>query len=835
MTLIKKEHKFVIENETRSQLEIDNLEYSLKSIDFKSKTGFNILVKLLIFTVTITIGTEGIVEIAAQEFGSIKGRVINAETKEPLSGANIFIKDIGRGTTTDKNGKFFLEKINAGDHSLAGSYIGYIKLSLNISVLSGQTSSVDLLMEPTTLKSPQVFVIGESSLALQRIPGSGTLISSVRLLQTRPLSGNEILRQIPGIHVQEEEGLGLRANISIRGLNPDRSRTVLMLEDGVPVALAPYGEPEMYYTPPIDRMSGIEIVKGSGSILFGPQTIGGVINYITVDPRNAPEGRMIIQGGQNGFLLAQAQFAKKYENSAMLVNVLRKQADSIRDIFFNVTDVLTKMTINLSQKSSLGFKLNAYDEISNSTYVGLTQKLYDTDPNFNPVPDDRLKIRRYSTSATHQYNLNSKSVLKTTFYAYQTTRNWQRQDYRYSDDGTEIIVKNSTGNRNRTFEVIGLEPRLKLDFSVANFRNEFDAGIRIHSERAHEQRINGETGNSNTGVIRDDEIRSGKAISAFIQNRIFLNERLSLTPGIRVERFSYERNISRTRVTNAEGERIPTDVDLRSGDDLLEFIPGLGVSYVPNNSITLFAGAFRGFAPPRIKDAITVTDGGYEAVSVELDAEESLNLELGTRMEALKGVSLEATVFMMDFKNQIIPTSESGGAATDLPKVNQGQTLHKGIEGNLGFDLGRLLGMKSALSMNIGYTYVNAEFSTDRFIKEVNVKGFRLPYAPQNLISLRFRYSHPVGLSLGLNGSYVSSQFADNVNTVEGSPNGRTGLIPSYQIWDLSGQYQFHNLPLRGFLSVKNIFDRKYIVSRRPEGIKPGLFRQMMIGFDYLF
>ena len=163
----------------------------------------------------------------------------------------------------------------------------------------------------------------------------------------------------------------------------------------------------MYYTPPIDRMSGIEIVKGSASILFGPQTIGGVINYITVDPRTAPEGRMIIQGGQNGFLLAQAQFAKKYENSAMLVNVLRKQADSIQDIFFNVTDVLTKMTINLSQKSSLGLKLNAYDKISNSTYVGLTQKLYDTDPNFNPVPDARMKIRRYSTSVTHQSDLHS--------------------------------------------------------------------------------------------------------------------------------------------------------------------------------------------------------------------------------------------------------------------------------------------------------------------------------------------------------------------------------------------------------------------------------------------
>ncbi|MCH7887358.1 MAG: TonB-dependent receptor [Candidatus Marinimicrobia bacterium] len=773
-------------------------------------------------------------DLFAQSTASISGSVIDSDTKKPLVGANVFIEKSGVGASTDTEGRFLIPSVSDGIYILTCSYIGYEKESITLTIRNGQSPFVEFRIAAKVLEFPQISVIGIGRMSLQRIPGSGTLISSARLLNTKPLSGNEILRQVPGVHVQEEEGLGLRANISIRGLNPDRSRTVLMLEDGVPVALAPYGEPEMYYTPPIDRMSGIEIVKGSGSILFGPQTVGGVINYITVNPRLAPEGRLIFQGGQNGLFIAQGQFTKKYDDSAMLINFLRKQGDSVRSIFFKVTDVLTKMTVNLGARSSLGIKLNVYDEISNSTYVGLTQKLYDTDPNFNPVPDDRLKIRRYSTSTTHQYNLNSKSVLKTTFYAYQTTRNWQRQDYGYSDDGTEIIVKNSTGNRNRTFEVIGLEPRLKIDYKVANFRNEFDGGIRVHFERAHEQRINGETGNSHTGVIRDEEIRSGKAVSGFIQNRIFLNERLRITPGIRVERFSYERNILRTRVTNDDGDRVPTDVDLRSGDDLLEFIPGFGVSYVPNNSFTLFAGAYRGFAPPRIKDAITVTDGGTQAISILLDAERSLNLEVGTRVETEGGFSFETTIFMMDFENQIIPTSESGGAVTDLPKVNQGETEHKGIEGNIGYDFGRLLGMKSSITANLSFTHTEALFSSDRFINGVNVKGFRLPYAPEDILSLRLRYVHQNGLNIGLNGSYVSEQFADNANTSEGSANGRIGLIPSYRIWDFSGQYQLRGLPLRVSFSVKNIFNRKYIASRRPEGIKPGLFRQMIIGFDYI-
>lgn len=65
------------------------------------------------------------------------------------------------------------------------------------------------------------------------------------------------------MHLVDEEGAGLRMNLSIRGTDPDRSRSVLVLEDGIPVALAPYGEPELYYTPSMDRMSGVEVVKAA--------------------------------------------------------------------------------------------------------------------------------------------------------------------------------------------------------------------------------------------------------------------------------------------------------------------------------------------------------------------------------------------------------------------------------------------------------------------------------------------------------------------------------------------------------------------------------------------
>ena len=88
---------------------------------------------------------------------------------------------------------------------------------------------------------PQVEIISEKEGVFQRTPGSLTQIPKKEIQLSNPLSGNEIFRKSPGLHVTDEEGAGLRTNIGIRGLDPDRSRSVLILEDGIPVSLNPYG------------------------------------------------------------------------------------------------------------------------------------------------------------------------------------------------------------------------------------------------------------------------------------------------------------------------------------------------------------------------------------------------------------------------------------------------------------------------------------------------------------------------------------------------------------------------------------------------------------------
>jgi Fe(3+) dicitrate transport protein len=775
---------------------------------------------------------------------SIEGRVVN-EKGEPLQGTNIIVEQTTIGTTSDQFGKFFLAGIPSGSYRLVISYVGYEKAEREVEVIVGEITTVEIVLSKT-FDMPQIELIGARPGRFDRVPGSASLITSADIRQVSAVSSHEVFRRISGVHAVEEEGLGLRANIGIRGLDPDKSRTVLVLEDGIPVALAPYGEPELYYTPSMDRMAGVEVVKGSGSILFGPQTFGGVINYLTADPPATPTASVHLRGGQHGFFVGRIGYGTTVGNAGFQVNYLRKQGTNVGILDFNLNDLSAKFKLVTGDRSVLGLKLGIYDEISNSTYIGLTQAMYDSGRfDFTHLaPDDQLSIRRYSLSATHDIFFSDNVRLRTTAYGYTTTRNWSRQDFdnspvagreyirtvgNTSQAGGAIWFRNQTGNRNRQFEVGGIEPRLTANFEIGRTRNEFDAGVRYLYERAFEQRINGQVISPSTGSLRDDEIRTGHAISGYVQNKIGFTDRFSVTPGVRIESFRYSREILRLN---------SVDVAVTSDDYLLEVIPGAGFSYVLGEGSSVFGGIHRGFGPPRVKDAISSS-----GLSEELDAEKSWNFELGTRARLNSHVSLELTGFWLDFSNQVIPVSESSGGqgvpgATGL--TNGGATRHYGIESGLILDSMNMLTDNLRARFQGTFTWTNATFSEDRFVmsggERVNVKGNMLPYAPEYLVNGVLDFFLPSGIEAGLTATYIAEQYGDVLNLDDGSLNGRQGAMDSYLVLDARASFRVPRVTgLSLSLAVKNLLDERYIVSRRPQGIRVGLPRFITAGLDFRF
>ncbi len=768
--------------------------------------------------------------------GVIQGTIFDPDGRA-VPGASVEIEGPNRRVISDGSGRYRFANLPAGEWTIRIAADGYSPVSTtDVRVAVGGAVTQDISFTEVRGSTVQVDVVGTDRDAIAEIPGSVSLITKEELRFSHPMDANELLRRVTGVHVREDSGpVALRLNIGIRGLNPDRSRQILVLEDGIPLALAPYGEPELYYSPPIDRMQRVEVLKGSGSILYGPQTIGGVVNFVTPDPPQTSGGSFEIVGGQRDFLNFKTGYGGTIGKLGLYGSFLRKQGDGFRQFNFGVTDFTGKLNYALSPNHTLGGKFSIYDENSNSTYLGLTQRQFEIDPNGNPVPDDRLKVSRYFGSVNHQFVPNSTTLINTTVYAYNTVRNWRRQDFDrarvagrsylsvFGDEsipGDAIFLRNSAGNRNREFNVAGIESRLSKEYSIAGNRANFTGGAHYIYEKAFDDYVQGATATSSDGVLRDSETRPARGISMFAQNRFTIGKRFTITPGLRYERYNYERHITRARVNN-----IPTDVDRRGEDEISAFVPGVGVTFQPVDRLTFFVGAHRGFAPPRVKDAVSSS-----GVPVQLDAEYSWNYETGVRYAARNGVSAEATYYVLDFANQIIPASQSGGATSTL--INAGETLHRGIELQAGFDFGRFIGIGHRFTTDIRYT----NLSVARFENGIYA-GNRLPYAPENLVSFIAGYRHPRGIGMQYDVTYNGSQFADNDETVQPNVNGQIGLIPSYTLHNLSIDYErrFERFSISPFFTVKNLTNEIYISSRAPEGVQPGLFRQANVGLRVQF
>lgn len=787
---------------------------------------------------------------AATIMGDEKSLVISGKIKstdgEVVPFANIVVMGTVKGTYSNLDGVFQIFDLEDGDYTIKVSAVGYKTFTRVVTVSGSHINQLDLVFMEIGVEMPQITIIADKDRVFSKVPGSVTYIDQRELNTISPISGNEVLRRSPGVHVVDEEGVGMRVNIGIRGLDPDRSRSVLVLEDGVPVALAPYGEPEMYYTPAIDRMAGVEILKGSGQILYGPQTIGGVVNYISPNPPQDQEGAVRIQGGQGGYFSGLINYGNTFGNTGLQVNLLKKRADNVGPTKFDITDFNTKFLININDKSELGLKLGIYNEISNSTYIGINQVMYDQGgQDFTRLaPDDQLDVSRYSVSFSHKYRFSERIRLNTIAYAYTTTRNWNRQDFSINNANTPpadwtgiawgdreipggaIFMRNGTGNRNRQFAVGGIEPRLELDHSLFNIKNELIVGTRLLWEQVNEQRVNGTKAGVKSGNLVEQELRNGNAFSAYAQNKFALSKKVDFNVGVRYENFNYERDIRRRSFAGI-GVR---DTALVAGNIIHEIIPGMGFNYRPVQKLNFFGGVHKGYAPPRVKDAITALGD-----VLDLDAEASWNYELGFRSELSSWIFMEMTGFFMNFSNQIIPVAESAGGL-GFGVVNAGATRHRGVESAIVFDLSNLFGFsKSKLTYDINATYALSTYAADRFIGDVNINGFRTPYAPNWFVNSAVTLETESGFGARISLNYVGDQFTDELNRKTPSPNGRNGKINAYTVVDATTSYDVKRWNSRFNVSIKNLFDERYIANRRPQGIRVGIPRFITAGYEFRF
>jgi Fe(3+) dicitrate transport protein len=677
----------------------------------------------------------------------------------------------------------------------------------------------------------EVRIIGAPADALPKVPGSGTTLGAQDVSRAAPMDLAEMLRRVPGVLARQEAGGGQRMDIGIRGLDPGRSRRVLVLEDGIPVQINPYAEPDLYYSPPIERIRGIEVLKGSGSILFGPQTIGGVVNFRTLAPPHRETLTLDILTGTHGTVRALAGYGQSLWDDRVryMVQVFHRRTEGVRDEQYRGTDAFAKVALDTASQSELTLKLGAHFDDSKSDDVGLTRAMFLQNPQRGLLSENNaLRLQRYEVSLIHEQRWSEHTQFKTLAYAYTTRRFWRREDYRRAAFAGErytrilgdvalpqgaLYFQDRATLLDRTYDVAGLEPKFTYRLGAGALTHQLELGARFLAEGSRQSQAEGKSALSESGNLVQDEAHRTLAGATYAQYKLSVSDLLQTTAGLRLEYSAYRRTTFQT------GQGSLAGADREGHSENLGVVPGLGVVLGEKRAHGFF-GLHVGYAPPRLTSSISP-----RGESAELKAEQSLQYELGGRTNIKNRLRAEATLFGAAYQNQVVSSGavSTSGATEAAAQVNGGATRTIGFESSASFLLGRWLGLPFDLDMGLRYAAIRATFLHGKDA------GHLLPYAPEHAFGTTLDLMHEAGFGGQIAYQWTGAQYTDSANTRADDATGRLGQIQAYGSLDANLRYQHKRTGLSVRILGKNLLNEVRVQSRRPEGIFAGGVRQVFV------
>ena len=732
-------------------------------------------------------------------------------------------------------------------------------LTLAISALS--TSLVHGQERDNSIE--EVTIIGSREQAL-RLAGSAHYIGSDKLAQFAYSDIQRIAREVPGVSIQIEDGYGLRPNIGIRGVATERSGRITLLEDNVLIAPAPYSAPSAYYFPTVGRLSAIEVVKGPAAITQGPYTIGGALNMVSTPIPTEMSGNIITETGEDSTYRVHATYGGRSESGfGYLLETHQWLSDGFQDIDrsnnntgLDVEDYTIKLSYAPSNSAhGIELKLQSTEQSSNQSYLGLTDRDFDNNAfrRYGLSARDNIKTEHEQQILRYSYYISDSLDVSVTAYNNEHQRDWLKtegidfdgssnaEDFdrtSWADviqainsgttlgglnpdqlqsilDGSSDTASGSIQLRsnNREYFSRGVQVGLNWNGMIGNSAHDLEFGIRLHEDEEDRLERNSNYSQSNGALALDDfgilgnagnRVQEARALAIHIHDNIQLGD-WTLSPGLRYE------NIKQKR-TRFAGGALRTFRDARQNDTQV-FLPGLGILYQVNDSLSVLGGAHKGFTAP--------------SNSPNVNEETAINYELGFRYQN-DALSTELIGFMSDYDNILGEcTASSGSDCTIGDAFNGDAATVTGLELLVRANLAR--GSSYKIPVSLSYTLIHGEFDSDiadtDFFGSVS-KGDPLPYLPENqlLVSVGFEKNNWA--------AYVSGNYVDEV-CVRASCGAFEKTDDTFTV-DISANYQF-NRALNVYARVENLTSEEDILGRQPYGARPNKDRTVTVGVRFNF
>lgn len=683
-------------------------------------------------------------------------------------------------------------------------------------------------------------------------PGARAEISKEALEREETDDLHKVLSHVAGVYLRDEDGYGLRPNIGMRGAAADRSAKVTLMEDGVLSGPAPYTAPAAYYVPLVTRMSRVEVSKGPAAVRFGPATVGGAVNMLSEPMPGERAAYLDLAGGSDLYGKIHARAAERRANWGVMAEYIKlrssgfKELDGGGDTGFDKDDIQLSGRWNSSPSAAIyhqvDLRVGYGDETSDETYTGLTDADFAARPQRRYAGSqlDQMNWDHWRLRASHRVELGIDTRVETTAYRNQFSRAWGKVDaFVGQRDLYALLARPNAGvnavyyailtgqadssspeeqlilgTNDRSFVSQGVQTVLTGERTTGPIAHVFDAGVRVHFDRADRKRYEDGYDMRDGQLVRSSRPRATTidshadtlAIAAHAEDRMRY-QKLAVSAGLRVEHIRYD--------------FLDYLTDRARDGSYTVLIPGGGVEYHFTDSISALAGVHRGFVPVA------------PSASSDVRPESSINYEAGGRLRTPWG-SADVIGFFSDYSNLKGSCTLASGCtdAMDGQEYNGGHVRVWGLEvqGNGEAPL-PIEGFSAPLSL--AYTLTQSEFASS-FSSDFAgwgdvMEGDSLPYLPAHQISLSAGVKHARG-EVGFTAKYHS---ASRDLPGQGDIPDDSGIDSLFTV-DVNAHARLRPWA-ELYFTCTNLLDEQAIVSRRPYGARPNSPRMFTIGYKARF
>lgn len=770
----------------------------------------------------------------------VTGNILLDKNNKPVSGASVKIQALNLYTQTDDKGKFTLQKVPFGNYQMDIFYHNYQHLTKAIIVDSThEFLEIKLVVLNKKLDEVTITTTNENTNGIGRLNSiEGLAIYEAKkneLIKIADITSNlstnnarQIFNKVPGLNIWESDQAGLQLGVGGRGLSPNRTSNFNTRQNGYDISADALGYPESYYTPPVEAIEQIEVVRGAASLQYGTQ-FGGMLNFVF---KKGPTNKKIEVvsrqtlgsfGFYGSFNSIGGTVAKGRLNYYTFYN--HKQGDGWRpNTQFDVNTFYASATYALRSNMSINVDYT-FMQYNAKQPGGLTDAQFALNPRVSYRNRNWFKVNWNLLALTYDYKITERTKFN--------IRNFGMLSQRLSLGNLERInVVDLGGNRTLIqgdFANVGSEMRLLHHYKLFAKNHSLLVGSRLYYGTTISKQGNGSSGSdADYRFLNPDKPESSnytftnKNISLFTENIFRISKKISITPGIRGEYISTGSSGYYGVQTKDFAGNVIADTSYYSKEvNTRSFVlAGIGVSYKYNKYLEVYANFSQNYRAVNFNDLRIVNPN--LKVDPNMKDESGFSSDLGVRGNYKNILNYDVTVFLMAYNNRIGQVLRS-----DMPplyqdyrfRTNVADSRNSGVEIFAEVDVWKLARNKETKSSVLVFTNIGLVNAVYVNAKDKAINNKQVEMAPP--IMLRGGVTYKIAqFSIALQGSYVQEHYTDATNAVRvaGAVNG---VIPSYQVFDASLKYTYKRYTIE--TSCNNLLNQMYFTRRAEAYPGPGI------------